>query len=189
MKIFKPSMFFMIGVMTLACTDSKREEQLTNREQTLIKKETEFATKQAEYQSLMRMRDSLFSLKDSVVLQKWSEGTEGIWNGKTVCRESDCSDYVVGDQRSDIWEFTSDSTGIFTKIISNGKLIRIYSASADSTEYRLSYQTDSTANRKVSMNVVLKPVSRNLIKGTQTINVNDNCTARFSVELVRTSNP
>ncbi len=58
---------------------------------------------------------------------------------KDVCRESDCNDYVVGDQRSDNWEFAGDSSGIFTRIINKDKLLRVYSAEVDSTE--ISYLT------------------------------------------------
>lgn len=179
----------LIAVCFAACGDKKREQQLESREQAIIKREMEFAAKVADYQSLLRLRDSLLSKKsDTLFLQRWPEGISGSWNGKLLCRESNCSDYVVGDQRSDTWAFASDSTRIFTNIIKNGKLLRAYSAQIDSTEIRLHYRSDSTATRKVDINVVLTPSGNDLLKGTQTISVNDNCTARFSVELVRSSN-
>lgn len=172
------------------CVDNTRQQQLEQREQILAKKEVEFAERAAEYQSLLQMRDSLRAKKnDSVIIQSWPESIAGNWNGKTFCRESNCTDYVVGDQRSDTWAFENDSTRIFTKIINKDKLLRIYTADVDSTEVRLHYKSDSAATRKVDIRVVLTPSGNNLIKGTQTISVNNNCTAKFSVELVRASNP
>lgn len=180
----------LMAVCFAACGDKERQQQLESREQAIIKREMEFAAKAADYQSLLRLRDSLLSKKsDSIIVQRWPEGISGSWNGKMLCRESNCSDYVVGDQRSDTWAFASDSARIFTNIIKNGKLLRVYSAQVDSTEIRLHYRSDSTATRKVDINVVLTPSGSDLIKGTQTISVNNNCTARFSVELVRSSNP
>lgn len=173
-----------------ACSDQKRKQELDKREQALMNKEIEFASKAADYQALLQMRDSLLTKKtDTAIVQKWPTGIPGNWNGKTVCNESDCGDYVVGDQRSDVWVFAGDSTNIFTKIINNGKLLRVYTAIADSTQIRLHYKTDSTATRKVDIKVVLNPSGNNVMKGTQTIAVNNKCTASFSVELVRTSKP
>lgn len=173
-----------------ACTSSKREQQLNSREQEITKRELEFAAKAADYQSLIRMRDSLRTKKtDTLMPQQWPEGIAGRWTSRTICKESDCGDYVVGDQRSDIWAFEGDSTGIFTKVINKEKLLRVYTAQADSTEIRLHYKSDSTATRKVDISVVLNPSGNNLMKGTQTISVNNSCTAKFSVELQRSANP
>ncbi|WP_276090494.1 hypothetical protein [Pedobacter sp. JY14-1] len=184
-------LFLLISIAGLlgACRNSEREKELDKREQAITRREMDFAEKAAEYQQLLRFRDSLMTRQDSVVRQAWPERFAGMWSGKTVCRESDCNDYVVGDQRSDNWEFAGDSSGIFTRIINKDKLLRVYSAEVDSTEVRLRFRTDSTATRKVDIGVVLTPVSNTLMKGTQTIIVNNNCTARFSVELVRPSNP
>lgn len=172
-----------------ACGDKERQQQLDKREQAIVKQEMDFAAKQADYQSLLKMRDSLRSEKtDTLAIQQWPDGIPGSWNGKTLCRESDCGDYVVGDQRSDIWSFVGDSTGIFMKVMNKDKIMRVYTAQVDSTGIRLHYKTDSAATRQVDMNVVLERAGNGLMKGTQTISVNNNCTARFSVELTRNSN-
>lgn len=191
MMIKQIPLFLLILIAGLlgACRNNEREKELDKREQAITRREMDFAEKAAEYQQLLRFRDSLMARQDSVVRQSWPERFVGMWSGKTVCRESDCNDYVVGDQRSDNWEFAGDSSGIFTRIINKDKLLRVYSAEVDSTEIRLRFRTDSTATRKVDIGVVLTPVSNTLMKGTQTIIVNNNCTARFSVELVRPSNP
>jgi len=180
---------FISACFFVACGDKDREQQLDQREQAIAKQETDFATKASDYQSLIKMRDSLRSKKtDTIAIQQWPEGIPGNWNSKTLCRESDCSDYVVGDQRSEIWAFEGDSTGIFTKVINKDKILRVYTAQVDSTEIRLHYKTDSTATRQVDINVVLNRAGNDLMKGTQTISVNNSCTAKFSVEVTRNSN-
>ena len=176
-------------VALTACNDGQRKQQLDAREKSLMAKEMEFAAKAADYQSLIRMRDSLMSgTKDTAIVQHWPADIPGSWNGKTVCNESDCNDYVVGDQRTDTWVFASDSASIFTKIINKEKLLRVYTANVDSTQISLHYRSDSTATRKVDIRVLLNATGKNQLKGTQTISVNDNCKARFTVELERNAN-
>jgi len=47
----------------------------------------------------------------------------------------------------------------------------------------LEFKTDSISKNSTKINVVLDDIKNNVIKGTQTITGQDNCTARFSVEL------
>lgn len=172
-----------------ACTDKNREAQLQQRELALLQKEKEFALKEADYKSLMKMRDSLLAISDTLQPQKWPVTVAGRWISKVVCNESACGEYVIGDQRSDIWEFVQDSTGIYTKVISNNsnRLIRILSGTIHNEVVLLNYTTDSTVLKAVHIGVTLNSVDSNLIKGTQTITIgaNDGCNAKFSVELVR----
>lgn len=180
-------LYYTIILISLsACNEDQRKQQLDEREKSLAAKEMEFAAKAADYQSLIQMRDSLMSRKmDTTIISRWPADIPGSWNGKTVCNASDCSDYVVGDQRTDTWVFASDSTSIFTKIINKEKLLRVYTASVDSTQISLHYKSDSAATRKVDIRVLLNVSGKNQMKGTQTISVNDNCKARFTVELER----
>ncbi|WP_370896935.1 hypothetical protein [Chryseobacterium gossypii] len=182
------NIFFIIvtaSILLISCDQKEKENDLALREQQLLEKEKLFAQKESEYQALLKMRDSIFARKDSVKTIAWPAGISGSWNGKVICTESTCSDYVVGDQRTDIWEFDSDSTQLVTKIINNNNLVRLYSGKFDNNEIRLNFKTDSTAKKNVEMNVLLNEISENKIKGTRTITVDNSCTARFSVELVR----
>lgn len=168
------------------CRDNEKEQQLARREQALLRKEQEFALKEADYYALVRMRDSLLAQKsDTVIIRTWPEDLAGMWTSKSVCRESNCSEYVIGDQRSNAWEFVSDSTGLFTRVFNNNKLIRVYSASFDSTGIRLHYKSDSSSARTTEMNVELGRGNGSLIKGMQTIGIDNACTAKFSIELTR----
>lgn len=174
--------------MLLSCDNKDKANDLALRETELLNKEKLFAQKEAEYQSLLKMRDSIFNHKnsDSIKIAKWSDEISGAWTGKVICTESNCGDYVVGDQRTDTWEFDSDSIQLFTKIINNNNLVRLYSGKFENNEIKLNFKTDSTAKKQVNMNVLLNEISSNKIRGTRTVAV-DNCVAKFSVELIRST--
>jgi len=186
--MLKNSLFIIICIsfFFVACDDNKKEKDLLVRERQLLEKEKLFAQKESEYQALLKMRDSLFSKKDSVKIIAWPADIAGSWTGKVICTESNCNDYVVGDQRIDTWEFDSDSTQLSTKIINNNNLVRVYAGKYENNEVKLNYKTDSTSKKQVEMNVLLNEFSPNKIRGTRTIAV-DQCLAKFSVELVRST--
>ncbi|KQT35705.1 hypothetical protein ASG22_01410 [Chryseobacterium sp. Leaf405] len=171
----------------ISCNDKAKETDLVAREQQLLEKEKSFAQKESEYQSLLKMRDSIFAKKDTVEIVDWPTEVSGAWTGKVICTESNCSDYVVGDQRIDTWEFDSDSTRLFTKIINNNNLVRVYSGRLENNEIKLNFKTDSTAKKQVDMNILLNEISASKIRGTRSIAVENSCMARFSVELTRST--
>lgn len=171
------------------CRDRQKEHNLELREQKILQREMEFATKEADYQSLLRMRDSLLTQRDtSVLIQRWPDDLAGLWSSRSVCRESNCSEYVIGDQRSNTWEFVSDSTGLYTRVINNNQVVRVFAAKLDSTHIQLSYRSDSSASKKLELTVDLTRDNANLIKGMQTTAVDKSCTAKFSIELTRLTN-
>lgn len=168
--------------------ENKKELELQKREQALNLREEKIVEKESEYQSLLLFRDSIYALKDTVKntitsINEWPESIQGIWNSKMLCRESNCSKYVIGDQRNETWQFLSDSTGIYTNVLNNKKLIRVFKAKYSDDKIMLEFKTDTILKNSVKMNVVLDDIKDNVIKGTQTITGQDNCTARFSVEL------
>ncbi|MCI9845454.1 hypothetical protein [Flavobacterium pectinovorum] len=178
--LFIPSLF-------ISC-ENKKELELQNREKALMVREEQLADKETEYQSLVLFRDSIIALKDNVKvgnehLKEWPKNIQGIWNSKMLCRESNCNQYVIGDQRNESWQFLTDSTGIYTNVLSNKKLIRVLKAKYIQDKIQLEFNSDSISKNKTKINVVLDDIQENVIKGTQTITGQDNCTARFSVEL------
>lgn len=178
-------LLFIIPFFFIGCDNKEKENNLIFKEKQLLEKEKLFAQKESEYQALLKMRDSIFAKKDSVKITIWPTEIAGSWNGKVICTESTCSEYVIGDQRTDIWEFDHDSTQLVAKIINNNNLVRVYSGKFESNEIKLNFKTDSTAKKKVEMNILLNDISDNKIKGTRTIVVDNNCLAKFSVELTR----
>lgn len=179
---------FAAALFCAGCRNNAKEDELNKREQALLEKENQFALKDADYQSLLKMRDSLLARKDTILTPAWPPQFKGLWNSKVVCTESNCSDYIVGDQRSDLWQFDSDSSQMVTKVISNNKLVRIYQATYSDNQINLDFSTDSAAPKKVVMNVLLSESAPGKLKGTRTISIDSACTAKFSVELNRVSN-
>ena len=173
-------------LMLAGCYDRERETRLTQRERNLLVKEKQFAMKESEYLSLLQMRDSLLALKDTMsAIVAWPEEIEGYWNSKVVCTESNCSEYIVGDQRNDTWLFTGDSTRMVVKVINNNRLVRVYNSSFNEKVISLTFSTDSSASKQVLMSVLLNDLGQNKIRGIRTISVDNRCAARFNVELSR----
>jgi len=173
----------------LACQDNQKQQELEEREQKIRQKEIEFALKEADYQSLLRMRDSLATEKDTLVIQQWPDDIAGVWSGRSLCKESNCSEYVIGDQRSNTWEFISDSTGLYTRVTNNNsEVIRVYTARFDSTLIQLKFASDTSSAKSMDLSVELSRASPSLMKGIQSIGIDKSCTAKFSVELTRSLN-
>lgn len=184
--------FLGITILISACQDNEHEKELDKREQVLLQKENAFALKQADYEALLKMRDSMLAKKDtitdSIVHKIWPAEIAGQWNSKVICTASSCNDYIVGDQRSDVWDFISDSSQMITRITGNKKLVRVYLGSYDGSQVKLNFSTDSTSPKHVIMNVVLNDIKPGRMKGTRTINIDSSCTATFSIELNRAEN-
>ena len=179
---------FSVFLLSAACTDNKEEQRLRNWERSLQNREREWSLKEADYQSLLRWRDSLLAHKDSaVVAQEWPASVSGEWKSNMRCRESNCSNYVIGDKRSEIWEFGADSVGLFVKVFNDMKLVRIFSGRFDRQAIYLHFKTDSTSRNQADIQVVLDKIDQNTMNGNQTINGDNNCAALFSVDLTRTS--
>lgn len=186
----KKSLFiFLLPIIIFqGCSDKEKNQELIDRENSLLEKEKLFAQKEADYQSLIKIRDSIFNKKDTIqIFKKWPDEVFGSWTGKVICTESSCSDYVIGDQRIDTWEFDNDSTQMISKIVNNNKLVRIYSGSYENQEVKLNYKTDSTASKNVEMSIIINEISPTKMKGIRSITVDNKCTAKFSVELTRPS--
>ncbi|SDQ97123.1 hypothetical protein SAMN05421664_2916 [Chryseobacterium soldanellicola] len=184
-----PLILLCLFIFCLNCSDKAKEQQIAKRELQLLDKEKSFAEKESDYQSLLRMRDSILSRKtDSVkLIKEWPPEVLGTWTGTVICTESNCTDYVIGDQRVDNWEFDNDSTPLVCKIINNNKLVRLYSGKYENGEVHLQYKTDSSADKSVEMNVVLNEISSTRIKGTRTVTIDNECLTKFNVELTRPS--
>jgi len=184
----KMPLLLFLACLLISC-ENKKELELQKREKALNLREEKIAGKESDYQLLLSFRDSIYALKDSVtsnpslVVKEWPDAIKGIWNSKMLCRESNCSQYVIGDQRNESWQFLSDSTGIYTNVLNNKKLTRVFTAKYIEDKIMLEFKGDSTSKNNIKMNVVLDDIKPNVIKGTQTITGQDNCSAKFSVEL------
>lgn len=180
-------LLFLTIVLILCSCGNKKEQELIVRENALLEREKQLEDKEAEYDKLLKMKDSLLSVskvKDTLPeIHQWPESLKMKWNSKMICRESNCSNYVIGDQRNEIWEFISDSTGMYTNVFSNNEIKRVFTGQYLESKILLDSAKETSAKTKIKVNVMLDDIKNNIIKGTQTITGQNNCTAKFSVEL------
>ncbi|WP_294824262.1 hypothetical protein [uncultured Flavobacterium sp.] len=186
MRLTIPSLL-LISILIFSCNDKKKDE-ITLKEIELEQREQELLAKETEYNELLSLRDSLRQIDSlrgislPVVLQ-WPDSLAGEWSGKMLCRESSCKNYVIGDQRSEKWLFSSDSLGLVVNVMDNEKLKRQLRAELTGSTIRLSMATDTTAINKISIEASLDEVRSKLIRGSQSLKGKDACIAKFSVEL------
>ncbi|MFB9076331.1 hypothetical protein ACFFLS_19330 [Flavobacterium procerum] len=172
-------------LLLMSC--GRKEKDLEAREKQLLFREKEFSAKEEDYKNLLKFRDSVL-LEDSIksdtsYSRVWPDSLKGSWNGRLICRESSCSTYVIGDQRTEKWIFENDSLGALVKILDNNQLKRILRADYISDKAELSFIADSLNSGNVKINAVLDNFNKKVIKGTQTITGRDGCLVKFSIEL------
>lgn len=182
-------LLYLAALLATGCGPSDRELQLEKREKEIVHREQQLQLKEGEVRALLTFKDSILKVMDSVDQQRyrsWPDSLAGKWSSKIVCVESNCSEYVIGDLRSDNWEFLLDSNRLITKIYDkNEKEVRTYQAQYSKEGILLHFSTDSTAKKRVTMDVTIREVNSQRLKGERIVSVNNNCTARFNVELTR----
>jgi len=197
MKSTFPFLTFLLSIFLLVgCNGKKSEDQLRQRELVLQLRIDSFANVEKEYHELLQMKDSIVKadslrlVNDSLssVVKFWPQHLAGRWNGRLVCTESDCSDYVIGDQRVDTWEFKSDSLNLYADLLNNkNQIVRTYNAAFSGNNIVLSFKTDSSVSKKVAMQTTLNEIMPDKMKGIHTITIDNDCTAKFTVEFTRPS--
>jgi fructose-1-phosphate kinase PfkB-like protein len=181
-------LFVLPLLFGLFSCDEEKKNELLQREQTLFEKEKAFALKEADYQQLVKMRDSLLTVRDTVVaMVSLPDSIAGKWSSRIICIASSCPDHVIGDQRTDLWEFIADNNQVVAKIINNNNLVRVYTGTFDGAQLKLDFKTDSTAAKQIEMHVLMNDIKEGKIRGTRDL-IADDCRARFSVELDRVKN-
>lgn len=185
-----PFIYLILALVFFGCKDKEFEQRLLKKEKELNLRETAILESENELATLRQFKDSLEQLNqpvDSLVTYtEWPDSLQGIWSSKVICAKSDCTDYLVGDQRSDQWKFTQDSTRIMVEVFNQkNEMVRVYNAEFDEKEIKLNFQTDPTSTKHVEMEILLNSFKKNRMSGTRTIKVNQNCLASFSVELTK----
>ena len=178
-----PLIFFILLSLLTSCSNSEKEKQLEERENSLIIKEKEFAAKEDEYRNLLTMRDSMINKADSAVVKTLPANILGRWNGKMICTESSCAEHAIGDQRNDVWEFSENGQTVLAKVTDRSGNLKVYSGNFSGSELKLNSNEDSTATRKTEINLIWNELQLNTFKGTRKITANNNCVAKFTLEL------
>lgn len=178
-------LLLLLFALGISCSPSEKEKDITIREKALLTKELEFNAKEAEYLNLVAMRDSL----QNAQIEKSSAATVpaeilGMWNGKMVCMESTCAEHVIGDQRTDIWEFTNEGLRMVNK--SGGE--RLFTAKVEGTQLRLNSEESPNINNSTEITLDLTISENGRLKGVRKLTGKDGCIATFSVDLEKTKN-
>ena len=185
---FLPIIFLTLLFTLTSCSDSEKGKKLEEREISLVTKEKEFAAKEDEYRNLLAMRDSIRKQEDSVTVNSLPENIPGKWTGKMICTESTCAEHVIGDQRNDVWEFSEKGKTVLAKVTDRTGNLKVYSGNYTGLELRLNSNEDSLATRKTEINLILNDLQKNTLKGTRKITADNNCVAKFTLELEKSKN-
>ena len=175
--------FFILLLTFISCTDSEKAKKLQERENSLILKEKEFAAKEDEYRNLIAMRDSIIEQADSVVVNTLPTPVLGKWNGKMVCTESNCAEHAIGDQRTDVWEFSENGKTVLAKVTDRSGNLKVYSGSYSDSQINLQSKEDSTSTRRTEINLIWNNLQGKSLKGMRKVTSNNNCVAKFTLEL------
>src|SRR5690606_38864677 len=171
--------------LLLGCTDDQKEQNLLQREQKLSEKETKFEAKEAEYKSLLALRDSLEnSVPATPAVEELPAEIIGKWSGKMICTESSCTDNVIGDQRTDVWEFFANGLKMTNK--TGGE--RDFTANIVGDELKLVSEESSNITNRSEITLSLTDLQNGRMKGTRAFIGKNECIAKFSVELEKSKN-
>lgn len=171
-----------------SCDYRKKNTELSEREKKLAEREKEFSKKENEYNSLIRLRDSLHSKKDSTATVVLPQNIIGKWSGKIICSESTCPENMIGDIRTDTWEFSENSSVISAKVTDKTGNIRVYTGTYNGSEMHLTNKNDSAAVKKPEITIILNDIQDGKIKGSREMTSENNCVSRFSVDLEKAKN-
>ncbi len=185
---FSAFILFAILIFFFSCNDHEKIAALQLREEKLAEREKEFSLKEADYINLLKIRDSLKNDKDSTNQIAVPEYILGKWNGRMICTESSCPENMIGDQRSDTWEFYENGTDISAKVTNKTGGTRIYTGIYTGVELKLKFRSDSSAAKKTEINIVLKETQNNRMKGIREIIGENNCVSVFAVDMEKSKN-
>lgn len=186
MKI-RTYLLLIFSILTVvSCLNDEKKTSLEKREAEIMEKEKQFAGKEAEYQALLKMRDSLNASTDSIaVIHRIPFNINGKWNGRIVCTESNCSDYVVGDTRVDQWEITEKDGEITAKNLNKTGNVRVYKGTFDGSAIYLKHSSDPSAGKQLDMKIDLLTLDSLKLSGSREVQVNRQCLSKFSIDLTR----
>lgn len=162
-----------------------KQQEIQKREDSLFAKEKRFALKEAEYTKLLKMRDSIIATRDSTNIISLPVNIDGKWNGRVVCIESNCQDYVVGDTRVDEWEIIVEQNEVTLKDINKAGVVRVYKGQYDGSVIRVTSSSDPEAEKQRTFKIELNSIEERKISGIREVQVNNACSSKFSIELTR----
>ena len=180
--------FLLPALFLSGCNQNTKEQEIVAREKAVERREERMVLLEDDYRALVEMRDSLKARSSveadtALTFNDWPDSVQGDWSSRMVCRSSRCANYVIGDQRNELWRFYSDSTGSYVQVVNNNEYTRVFSGRYHGQKITLNVLRDSTINNKSAMQVELDDLGSDIMKGSLVITGQNNCKAVFSVEL------
>lgn len=179
---YLPMIFCCSLFLLYSCDNPEKEQQLKDRESALALKEQAFAEKEQKFESLKAIRDSLAQIDAEIDTVQISTSLPaeilGRYNGKMICTETDCTEHVIGDQRSDQWEFTENGAKITNK--SGGETF--YSGTYSNSEIKLKSEKGDPGSTVSEITLQIPDNLATRLKGTRELK-RENCVSKFSVDL------
>lgn len=163
----------------------RKELEIQKREQAVLQKEKSIALIESDYLKLQKMRDSIISIQDSISVHVLPIDIQGRWNGKLVCTESNCTDYVVGDVRMDEWEISEDKGNIIAKNINKVGVIRVYTGKYEGNSIQLFSESEPTSPKNRHFKIEFTTMTEKKLSGFREIRVDNSCLSKFTIELSR----
>jgi len=179
-----------------SCDVREREQQLDRRadsinqkEQRLVFFENQLNARETTLESKERVLDSLlkrFVPPDSL-------GTKlpflvGRWNVKMVCTETNCAGSAIGDNKTEVWEFSYQDNSVIAKALVNDQIVRVYSGAARQNELVLTAQQEpASAAANISVNLLFKNDTE--MEGVRKIIRPDDCRIIYDIQMQKIVTP
>lgn len=184
---------FIIAFTQPGCDIRKREQQLEKKAIELHQKEQELLLKEKTLQ--LKEEELLSKLKDYDSIENRISADTGMinpvlvgtWNVRMNCIETSCAGSAIGDVRTEQWNISYQNSNIIAQVISNNKLVRVYSGISTNNSIELNFnQTDSTKNETTNMVVRLQQTANGRLEGRREITrTPENCKIVFAMDLVK----
>lgn len=110
---------------------------------------------------------------------------QGMWDSEMICNKSGCGLYVIGDRRSEKWEFINDSVRVYNLVWNKKKLLSVFKADFAGDNLVLKSGTGSLLDNPLKIKIILDHIRPTSMKGQQTMTGKNDCTSIFLVELKR----
>lgn len=158
----------------------KKEVELNQKEQELILREKTLQFKEEEVAQKERRLDTL--AKDSAFM--FHPNLSGIWSTKMTCVETTCTGSAVGDVKIEKWTFSYEGNHIIARVISDNKLVRVYTGAFNANTLELTQFTEATPTSPATrMNVRLMVKDDTHLEGQREIVRENECRITYAVQI------
>lgn len=178
----KLTVYFLLCLLLLGCTNQKREQELQHREARLNQKEQELLLKEKQLQ----LREQKLQLTDSTELKTdsvtYNPDLPGTWSVNMICTETDCPGSAIGDTKNEQWEISYQNGNVLAKAMVNNKLVRVYSGAVRGNTLELSADP-GTDQPSTKMIVKLQQTTPKRWEGRREIIRQEGCRIIYSMLL------